>query len=489
MPLFWLGRPWQTKMTIYLITEPHTISNKLHGFPRGTTLVYDREIASNKPGPRAAIIASKDTQVTTLSQWCHRDCAVGLAQINGRLTVLASVYLDIRKPVRPQWLDDLVRMAESKSYPIIICADSNAHSSLFGPDNNARGDELEDFVLHHGLGVENKGSTPTFQTKRGSNMIGTFIDVTLSRGLPHPVQNWRVLTEYNGSDHNTIAFCLQKPKNPPVLIRPWSKADWPLFKQTLGESDFRIPVAMSMKKLDRAVDNLYAKIEHALDVACPKIRVTQRTKNTHWATDTHSKLKQNVTNLYRTAKKTNSQDDWTAYKRADKHFKTVCKRDKNKAWRQYKESLQTSKETATLVKLAQRTSQPEINTLTKADGTASDPGKDTVDLLTGTHFPEATDVKRVTYNNRRNETTQNIDDKYRSWINISMVRRALGGFEKKKSPGPDGIKPLLFEHLPDAFLNTLVTLYKSCIHLAYTCLLYTSPSPRDRQKSRMPSSA
>ena len=25
--------------------------------------------------------------------------------------------------------------------------------------------------------------------------------------------------------------------------------------------------------------------------------------------------------------------------------------------------------------------------------------------------------------------------------------------------------------------------------LAYVCLLYTSPSPRDRQKSRMPSSA
>ena len=26
-------------------------------------------------------------------------------------------------------------------------------------------------------------------------------------------------------------------------------------------------------------------------------------------------------------------------------------------------------------------------------------------------------------------------------------------------------------------------------HTAYGCLLYTSPSPRDRQKSRMPSSA
>ena len=28
-----------------------------------------------------------------------------------------------------------------------------------------------------------------------------------------------------------------------------------------------------------------------------------------------------------------------------------------------------------------------------------------------------------------------------------------------------------------------------CVMVTYTCLLYTSPSPRDRQKSRMPSSA
>ena len=28
-----------------------------------------------------------------------------------------------------------------------------------------------------------------------------------------------------------------------------------------------------------------------------------------------------------------------------------------------------------------------------------------------------------------------------------------------------------------------------CNHCPYVCLLYTSPSPRDRQKSRMPSSA
>ena len=31
--------------------------------------------------------------------------------------------------------------------------------------------------------------------------------------------------------------------------------------------------------------------------------------------------------------------------------------------------------------------------------------------------------------------------------------------------------------------------YVKCDEETYNCLLYTSPSPRDRQKSRMPSSA
>ena len=31
--------------------------------------------------------------------------------------------------------------------------------------------------------------------------------------------------------------------------------------------------------------------------------------------------------------------------------------------------------------------------------------------------------------------------------------------------------------------------YKKLVDMLYACLLYTSPSPRDRQKSRMPSSA
>ena len=40
----------------------------------------------------------------------------------------------------------------------------------------------------------------------------------------------------------------------------------------------------------------------------------------------------------------------------------------------------------------------------------------------------------------------------------------------------------------DTTLNTFLIFYKRK-YLSEFCLLYTSPSPRDRQKSRMPSSA
>ena len=45
----------------------------------------------------------------------------------------------------------------------------------------------------------------------------------------------------------------------------------------------------------------------------------------------------------------------------------------------------------------------------------------------------------------------------------------------------------LFERDPQRFKNFSVR--AEGILLDYSCLLYTSPSPRDRQKSRMPSSA
>ena len=63
--------------------------------------------------------------------------------------------------------------------------------------------------------------------------------------------------------------------------------------------------------------------------------------------------------------------------------------------------------------------------------------------------------------------------------------QALKGMKSGKTPGSDGLPVdfynVFWNEISDCLLNT--------INYSYTCLLYTSPSPRDLSTSRMPSSA
>ena len=188
---------------ISFITEPHTRDDKITGMPRGTKSIYCRHTDRNG-APRAGIITSAGVMISAMESWCNRDCAVALTKIGGVQTILISLYLDITKAVQPKWLDDLMTMIEKKKLPLIMGIDSNAHSSMYGPSTNARGDAFEDFVLQYGLKVENVGTTPTFEVRRGNKMIQTHIDVTLTRGLTQKVEQWTVDQSYNASDLSLI---------------------------------------------------------------------------------------------------------------------------------------------------------------------------------------------------------------------------------------------------------------------------------------------
>ena len=243
-------------------------------------------------------------------------------------------------------------MVDSRGLPIIIAMDSNSHSSLFGPDNNKRGDELEDFVLRHGLQVENYGTAPTFETRRGNINIATHIDVTMSRGLDQTIDDWTVDRSYNGSDHNTILFSVKHNDVQTRKIQPWNKADWTQFRSALTNIDYRVPDVMSMKKLDRLVDTLYKHLNKALDLACPRVECDDHVPSSLWANEKHDRAKRVVTDLYKKAKTSNNNQDWVSYRKADHDFKKMCKKDKNQAWRRFKESIQSEKDMAALAKLA-----------------------------------------------------------------------------------------------------------------------------------------
>ena len=61
-----------------------------------------------------------------------------------------------------------------------------------------------------------------------------------------------------------------------------------------------------------------------------------------------------------------------------------------------------------------------------------------------------------------------INERFNSWINNELVKEALLKFENKKSLGPDGLKPIIFQHLPDNIISEITFIYKSCIDLGFT---------------------
>ena len=228
-----LGQSMEGKTRqVSLISEPYTVMNKITGLPRNMKLIYDRSCPRGTP-PRAGICLSKDVTLTSLDSLCNRDCAAGLIKLNGRNTLVASVYLDITQPTIPTWLDDLIDLTTSKRWPVILGIDTNAHSTLYGPDTNGRGEEVEAFVLRHQLKIENTGMLPTFETHRGRLHIQTHIDATFTRDLPGPILNWTVDQTYNGSDHNTIKFDIGTPAEEKTQVRPWSRANWTAFSSCL----------------------------------------------------------------------------------------------------------------------------------------------------------------------------------------------------------------------------------------------------------------
>ena len=94
-----------------------------------------------------------------------------------------------------------------------------------------------------------------------------------------------------------------------------------------------------------------------------------------------------------------------------------------------------------------------------------------------------------------------------AWEILRSTDHQVTIYDRKESAGgswwePSGGKRDLHAHrivFDNAFVNTNSLfeemgiewddMFQSADTRVYTCLLYTSPSPRDRQKSRMPSSA
>ena len=121
-----------------------------------------------------------------METWSSKDVAVVQTKISNKSTLLISAYFGITSvQVIPEALHKALIYANSKNLGVIIAADTNCHSSTFGPDTKKRGEQLELFIVQYNLQVENNSHDPTYES-RGAAIC---IDITLTTRLAVTVSN------------------------------------------------------------------------------------------------------------------------------------------------------------------------------------------------------------------------------------------------------------------------------------------------------------
>lgn len=153
--------------SIALIQEPWAHNGKLKGLLpniRG----FHGQLEDPKLNPRAAIIAHENVDIIPLPQFSNRDIctAIWTTKSNNpclQKIILISWYWHSQDDL-PTILEDLFRYLESNQFEYILCADTNAHSTMWGNNyTDNRGIQLEEFFFMNLIHTVNCGTrTPTF---------------------------------------------------------------------------------------------------------------------------------------------------------------------------------------------------------------------------------------------------------------------------------------------------------------------------------------
>ena len=450
---------------ICLITEPCTAFNKVTQVPPNHVGIPSTALADR---PRAALFIPRNLPFIHLEQLSNGDCAAALLHTTNGKVLLASIYLDSNEEVVPNWLERLMAYIERRGLPAILAFDCNAHSQLYGPDTNDRGKIFEEFILHNGLSVENRGNSPTFHAFRRGQHIDTFIDVTLTKGAI-PVQNWRVHDlSFNGSDHHTITWSVPIELNRRPMIRPWLKAKWKDFTEHIQNYEFHVPEEMTTRKIDKLLARWYRVIGEALDKACPKREAKLSPAELDWYGKDQKFLKNRAKRKYLAHKNSDCPKKRKAFVRAKRAYGRSCRKARKNSWRLFVEKTPNENNMAILFKIAQRRDKRNINTLLNDDNSLTEPGAETIRKLTDTHFPAATDgVDPIYHDNSKKLQTAEIRESH-DWIDEGLVRKAMRQFKPNKAAGPDELKPIVFKYLPHNAIEIITIIYKACISLCHT---------------------
>ena len=114
-------------------------------------------------------------------------------------------------------------------------------------------------------------------------------------------------------------------------------------------------------------------------------------------------------------------------------------------------------------------SRIELGNLQNPDGTITNGHEETINTLFNHYFPGSQEIHENQPMTLDTESPAEItiDENNRLFTYIK-TKRAFKSFRSYKSPGPDGIQPILLKNLDMKTLDRIAYIYEACYKLAYT---------------------
>ena len=446
---------------IALIQEPWTHNSKIMGLGiKGYNVFYDTSCIR----PRACIVVSNKLNALNLVNYLDGDnVAIKVNyDINGHKDefIFMSAYLPYEeKDPLTNVTKDLIEHCKMNKKFIIGC-DANAHHTVWGSsDCNRRGDDLLNYILFYNLFILNNNSKPTFVTVNRSEVI----DLTICNNIAYDsIIKWNVSDDITLSDHLLIMFSVKGLSRHVTEGRNPKSTNWVSYKEDLhAKTVGQFGKLSSIADLDLAVDQLQQSIIQSYYQNC-KATKADSPRLVPWWSKELSFLRSKCRKLFNRAKKSG---DWLSYKTALTSYNKAVRDAKRNSWRKYCDGIRHSSATAKLVNIMSKDRNCSLNTIKLPNGKFSESGKGALAELFRVHFP----VSEPYYHNAIPIACPTPICDSGKWsiarkvVTPDRVNWAINSFKPYKSPGIDGIIPILLKEGIHVLSPILCKIYRACI--------------------------
>lgn len=378
--------------------------------------------------------------------------------------IVASAYLHGKDEVPNEALKDLVGDESLRGLELLIGCDSNSHHTLWGSrECDNRGYDLLDFLDRAGLDFANRGTVPTFVGARGH----TVIDVTIcSAGLVNSIRDWHVLEEDSLSDHRYIEFGLEGRGKEPVYSRNPRHTDWEKYGELLSQRLRDFPSQYGTpEQVDLAVEFLEEAITQSFQESCA-LTLRKEKKGDAWWNKHLDRLRTKTRKLFRKQKRDPARLR-AEYLRTLSQYRKEIRKRRMEGWREYCGEIEGAPAASRLFKILSKGGVNATGWVRKPDGAYPESSRENLYVLLKEHLPDFNP-------DYGSEVLASVGPMGPAdWhmaqkaVGFGRVRWAVGTFMPYKSPGPDGIHPVLLQKGLEALEVPLTKIFRTCIAQGY----------------------